>query len=50
MLWPRLRPHWVFPAEGEYEKAVRHLLGSDSDAIRFVREMFGDLLERMTQG
>lgn len=39
-----------FRGRGEYEKAVRHLLGSDANAMGFVRGMFGDLFERMTEG
>ena len=33
----------------DYEKAVRHLLDEDENAMRFVRELFGDLFERLTE-
>ena len=38
-----------FRTKQEYEKAVRHLLGKNDDAKRFVRELFGDLFDRLTE-
>ena len=38
-----------FRCKQEYEKAVRHLLGKDDDAKRFVRGLFGDLFDRLTE-
>ena len=39
-----------FRSRREYEKAVRHLLDSDDQAMGFVRGLFGDLVERMREG
>ena len=38
-----------FRNKREYEKAVRHLLGEDDDAMRFVRGLFGDLFDRLIE-
>ena len=37
-----------FRNRGDYEKAVRHLLSSDDEAMGVVRRMFGGLCERLT--
>ncbi|MYA44424.1 MAG: ATP-binding protein [Gemmatimonadetes bacterium] len=36
-----------FRNRSEYERAVRHLLLSDDEAMGFVRGLFGDLIERL---
>ena len=36
-----------FRKRREYEKAVRHLLNEDDEAMGFVRGLFGDLFERL---
>ncbi len=36
-----------FRKRREYEKAVRHLLNGDDEAMGFVRGLFGDLFERL---
>ena len=36
-----------FRTIADYEKAVRHLLSVDSDALEFVRSLFGDLSTRL---
>lgn len=38
-----------FRSKQEYEKAVRHLLGENDDAKRFVRGLFGDLVDRLAE-
>ena len=36
-----------FPKKRDYEKAVRHLLAEDDDALSFVRGLFDNLFEQL---
>ena len=39
----RISKELGFRRRQDYQKAVRHLLAEDADALNFVRDLFGDL-------